>query len=361
MIDNGYLQGGQVVLDRAKGAQDMRKAEADFTDDQQARQRAAALNAVNMLRSARDRGADIGSVFDRLAPVLPKLGVDPAEVAPLRQQITADPKVLDDLYAGLGGAADTSGRTLQIVTDDQGNMHRVTANGEVVPLNMRSGTFALGSGRLANAQENTGQRWEMGQPSFKGAVQQAEGYGGELGKVQGKTAAEDIPRSRTGKVAAEAALGVTQQTFNRQIAQIDDTLGKVNWASAGLGSMTKIIPGTPAANLQAKLTSVAANIVDQTIQELKKLSATGSTGYGALSNREGELLQSRLAAISEAQSPAQLKQELANLKDQLAQSWARVSAAYRADQSARGQFTEQSGGAEPTTPQMIPPGAIELH
>lgn len=72
--------------------------------------RANALRAVNALRSARDRGEDIGVAFDRLSPLLEDMGVDPADFPNMKQTIIDDSSSLDDFAAALTDRR-TSGRS----------------------------------------------------------------------------------------------------------------------------------------------------------------------------------------------------------------------------------------------------------
>jgi len=88
----------QSQFDRQVRAQDF-----EMQGARQERSQRAVLGLVNGLRSARDRGEDIGASFDRLAQTLPKLGVDPADIPEMRQSLIANPAVLDDYYATLTG------------------------------------------------------------------------------------------------------------------------------------------------------------------------------------------------------------------------------------------------------------------
>lgn len=65
-----------------------------------------------------------------------------------------------------------------------------------------------------------------------------------------------------------------------------------------LGAMQGNIPGTPALGLRNDIKTVDAQQVLQAMTRLKELSPTGSTGFGALSAPELELLRSSVANIN---------------------------------------------------------------
>lgn len=70
-------------------------------------------------------------------------------------------------------------------------------------------------------------------------------------------------------------------------------LGETGWLGARLGS----IEGSPAYSLRKDLGTVDATQVLQAMTRLKELSPTGSTGFGALSAPELELLKSSVARL----------------------------------------------------------------
>ena len=77
------------------------RVDTQFQNSQQDRQKQAVLGLVNGLRTARDRGEDIGTAFDKLADTLPSLGVNPDDIPAMRQAVIDNPAILDDYYASL--------------------------------------------------------------------------------------------------------------------------------------------------------------------------------------------------------------------------------------------------------------------
>ena len=104
----------------------------------------------------------------------------------------------------------------------------------------------------------------------------------------------------------------TQNT--RQL--INDALPLVNSFSAGLLSGTRVIGGTPAANLQEALTSINANLAFGELARMRAESETGGA-LGQIVIRELELLGSVRDSIAQAQGPTELRAALQNLARQM--------------------------------------------
>jgi hypothetical protein len=107
------------------------------------------------------------------------------------------------------------------------------------------------------------------------------------------------------------------QAGNVVMREIDRALDLVNTArlpTAGLpGAVLSAVPGTAAFDIRALLDTVRANVGFQQLNQMRQESPTG----GALGNvtvREIEFLQAALGNLSQAQSPAQFRQNLLNLR-----------------------------------------------
>lgn len=75
------------------------------------------------------------------------------------------------------------------------------------------------------------------------------------------------------------------------------------------------VPGSDSANALALFNNIEARNVINTVTEMKSLSANGSTGFGALSEKEGEYLKNSRGALDRKQSVQEWKtnaQKLAN-------------------------------------------------
>jgi hypothetical protein len=120
--------------------------------------------------------------------------------------------------------------------------------------------------------------------------------------------------------AAEKKTKADQQNaalFENDILQIDkalDIVEKSGSSAAGWGSLLSWVPESKALDLNATLGSIDAQKLVNQIQALKETSATGSTGFGSLTEREGQLLMDRLGALRQGQSPAVLKESLSDIR-----------------------------------------------
>jgi hypothetical protein len=102
------------------------------------------------------------------------------------------------------------------------------------------------------------------------------------------------------------------------IAQIDKALGILQengrWA-AGWGSLLKYAPETSAYNLDAAISSIDAVKLINQIQSLKTTSATGATGFGSLTEKEGQRLIDRLGALRQGMEPKVLESNLREIRE----------------------------------------------
>ncbi len=110
------------------------------------------------------------------------------------------------------------------------------------------------------------------------------------------------------------------------------------------------IPGTEAKDFSAELKTLAANIA---FNELAQMRATSKTGgaLGAISDREGQLLQSALGALDQDQSPGNVTRQLAQIKDSI-QKWQMAKGVGGVSPAVgHTQTPAPSAGPTPTTPQ----------
>lgn len=74
-----------------------------------------------------------------------------------------------------------------------------------------------------------------------------------------------------------------------------------NWSTGFLGKHMKGWGGTQADNLAAQMSTIAAGTSLNKMAELKQQSATGATGLGALSEKEGAMLRDSVGALDQTQ------------------------------------------------------------
>lgn len=136
-----------------------------------------------------------------------------------------------------------------------------------------------------------------------------------------KTRADSDARAASDRdfAAPKAFSGLEAQgrTTDLVIDTLDKALTQIGGGSAGLGELTKMIPGTPARNLDATLDTIRAAIGFDKLQEMRANSPTGGA-LGAVSDKENKLLQSVMGSLDQGQSPDQLRANLQRLRGQLA-------------------------------------------
>lgn len=165
--------------------------------------------------------------------------------------------------------------------------------------------------------------------------EQAKAQGRELGSVEGQTAGEDVPFSQVGLARFEQSLEKSQAGFDAADRIISGIVEQAGPFSTGPASLTAFIPGTPAANLAARLKAATGNIINREIQQLKELSANGSTGFGSLTELEAERIANQFAALEQAQSGAQFTQEAQALQQTLKGARERVLRAAERERAIR--------------------------
>jgi hypothetical protein len=125
--------------------------------------------------------------------------------------------------------------------------------------------------------------------------------------------------------------------FDNDILQIDkalDIVEKSGSSAAGWGSLLKWMPESKSLDLEATLNSINAQKLINQIQALKETSPTGSTGFGSLTQSEGQQLIDRLGALRQGQAPEVLKEALVDIRRLMGKLAGRTS------KDRPGQFSE---------------------
>lgn len=104
------------------------------------------------------------------------------------------------------------------------------------------------------------------------------------------------------------------QQADRLISTVDSAMGKIGSFTTGLGSMLSKIPGSDARDLASELDTIKANLGFAELQAMREASPTGGA-LGAIAVQELVALQSTVASLDQRQSPAQLKQSLAKIRE----------------------------------------------
>lgn len=116
---------------------------------------------------------------------------------------------------------------------------------------------------------------------------------------------EAVERRDDGIAKDRKEVGAVDQA-DRIIGTLDNTMKLVGHSTAGLGSVLANVPGTKAKDVQAALAMVKANLGFAELQAMREASPTGGA-LGQVAVQELMALQSTVAALDQAQSPAALK------------------------------------------------------
>lgn len=126
-------------------------------------------------------------------------------------------------------------------------------------------------------------------------------------------------------------LAGSTDALDKQLQLVDKVLNSPgvdrNFGIAGKYYPT--IPGSDAANSQELLKQLDATTFIGALGQMKNQSATGASGLGALSEREGDKVQSAQAALGRSQSYEAFQKNLANYKQELAASKTRLTAGFQ--------------------------------
>lgn len=107
-------------------------------------------------------------------------------------------------------------------------------------------------------------------------------------------------------------------TFEQDVKNIDKAIGlldKYGQLAAGWGALTSGLPGVPARQLKSVLSSVNAAKLIGTVESLKGAGPTGATGFGSLTEKEGQYLMDRIRSLDQLNEPQEIKDALSEIKD----------------------------------------------
>jgi len=117
----------------------------------------------------------------------------------------------------------------------------------------------------------------------------------------------------------------------------------------GAGGVVRLVPGTPAADLQADIDFLVSSGVIETLRNLKSQSPTGASGFGALSEKEMSVIQNAFSIIGNTKiSPNKKREELGRV----------ISIMEKRQRETRGLFRESNDilGPEPTEEEKLDNG-----
>lgn len=169
------------------------------------------------------------------------------------------------------------------------------------------------------------------------------------------SAAQEAIQAVKAQKATEAQQAAVQG-MDDSIQQIDQLLKAPGFGSLATftGDTFGRIPHTDTANARALLDTIGNQSLLNTLSNLKSLSSTGASGFGALSDSEGRTLRNAAVNLTENQDNAQLRKNLMDYRDKLQRTRDRIAGAQiRFDQSAQG-----GGQSDSQQPPMSRPRAV---
>jgi hypothetical protein len=188
-----------------------------------------------------------------------------------------------------------------------------------------------------------------GQPGALTSPTEAQSaYNVEQAKQAAQTQAEQarIPIEASGEAAKVTAKGQAQNRldaplarqkvasvsdgYDRMIDSVDQILSSPGLERAvGFGSYIPGIRGGSKVDADALITKLKSQVGFNVLQNMRDMSKTGGA-LGQISDKEEELLQNNLAALSTAQSPEQFRKQLLSIKQFAEESKRHFESAYNA-------------------------------
>ncbi|MHA2065290.1 MAG: hypothetical protein ACXABY_13015 [Candidatus Thorarchaeota archaeon] len=142
----------------------------------------------------------------------------------------------------------------------------------------------------------------------------------QAGEVSETTFAKKVAETEAGIKKDAPKVRNQMNSLNRQWDNVERELElaieAVSPFTAGVGAWTAVVPATPARNLQARLETIRANIGFDKLQDMRANSPTGGA-LGQVSEMENILLQATQGSTDTGQSPAQLRETLQVILDNL--------------------------------------------
>lgn len=127
----------------------------------------------------------------------------------------------------------------------------------------------------------------------------------------------------------------------------------------GLRGVIPNLPGSDAADAQAKLNTLKSQVAFGVLQDMRNNSKTGGA-LGSVSDAEGKRLEANLAALENAQSEKQMKESLQKIIEYTNGAKDRLAAAYNmrhAQGNRPGQQSIFQQGQQPAQAQSAPVNA----
>lgn len=173
-----------------------------------------------------------------------------------------------------------------------------------------------GGGRKVPYDPVTGEK--LGEPIS------ADEYANQKARVAATERAATDAASASVKASVEAPKKIREaeqkidELDSIMLPALDEAIELVGNRSAGYGAaIFESWPESDARLLRAKIENIQSRLSVDTMMMMKAASATGSTGFGALSEKELKVIQDRIATLDRLSSPPELKKQLQTIKQQM--------------------------------------------
>jgi len=159
---------------------------------------------------------------------------------------------------------------------------------------------------------------------------------------------EDIAKKRQERRAAPIEARSSLENATMQLDRMADAAGKIQnneslWRAVGLVGWAPNVPGSASADVAAQIETLKSQVGFSVLQAMRDASKTGGA-LGNVSNIELNLLQSNLAALANAQSPAQYRAALGEIVDYTQRSKERLERGFM--DTYPGKFEKRGGGGD---------------
>lgn len=272
-----------------------------------------ALQRAAKVRSIQSQIAQSGETDpNRLATMFAdELAKDP-ELAPFSLQVRSQIKPVEKTVTVSPGASIVdvnTGKVIFTAPDRAKEQNKVLPPGAVLVDNEGN---VIAEGRTARAEESPELRRyneliRMGESPDRARAIAYKTLGTELKETLAAERKADQRRSMMEK--QESTITAIDNVVNK----VDEAIKQVGPFSAGAGSLLSVVPGTAAKNLAANVETIKANLGFDRLQRMRDASPTGGA-LGQVAVQELVALQSSIASLDTAQSPAQLLANLNNVK-----------------------------------------------
>ena len=174
-----------------------------------------------------------------------------------------------------------------------------------------------------------------------------------------KLQARATQKLRAEKPKAEGAYNNTIQGYDNLISQAQDILKDTSLGTAtGITSFMGSVPATGAKRVSANLETIKAKTLLNVLTGLKQLSANGASGFGQLSNVEGETIKNSVANLDRSLGTADFKRNLITFINEAVKSRSNIQDTYQKtygslDGDTKSSVPVNSGGLTPEEQKFI--------